>query len=167
MLTAALVADHDLATAINNADGDWNIVQWKPSLADVVFGGTGLITGVKTDLITEIWRSSLGEHPTGVDAKIAPWLKEIEGLKITKFGGTVGLLTAVPSVFADHAEGNSWKEAIAREGAATATGLVAGAVSGALIGSAVPIPFVGTLAGALIGGGTAYLASKGVDQIWK
>lgn len=41
VLTAAACADHDLATAIKNADGEWNIVQWKPSTADVLMGSAG------------------------------------------------------------------------------------------------------------------------------
>ncbi|NED63954.1 hypothetical protein G3I15_23745, partial [Streptomyces sp. SID10244] len=67
VLTAADCADHDLATAIRNADGDWNIVQWKPSKADLIMGSAGAISGTKTDIIQEIWRASMGEHPTGID----------------------------------------------------------------------------------------------------
>ena len=175
VLTAAACADHDLATAIKNADGEWNIVQWKPSAADVLMGSAGSISGTKTDIIQEIWRASMGEHPTGVNAKIAPWLEEVGKLKVSRVGGAVGVLTAIPSVFADRAEGNSWGEAITREGAATATGLVAGAYAGAqagaVIGSFVPIPGVGTAAGLVVGAGAgvlvSYATSKGVDWLWR
>ncbi len=170
ILTDAVTADHDLATAINNADGEKNIVVWKPSMADVVFAGSGLITSGKVDMITEIWRSSMGEHPTGIDAKIAPWLKEIESLKITRLGGAASVLTAIPSVFADRADGNSWGEAIARETAATAAGMGgawAGAEVGAAFGTAI-CPGAGTVLGLVLGaaGGMtfSFLASKGVDK---
>ncbi|MED5801225.1 hypothetical protein VX037_09335 [Gordonia sp. Z-3] len=175
VLTAAACADHDLATAIKNADGEWNIVQWKPSAADVLMGSAGSISGTKSDIIQEIWRASMGEHPTGVNAKIAPWLEEVGQLKVSRVGGAVGVLTAIPAVFADRAEGNSWGEAITREGAATATGLVAGAYAGAqagaVMGTFVPIPGVGTVAGLVVGAGAgllvSYATSKGVDCLWR
>ena len=175
VLTAAACADHDLATAIKNADGEWNIVVWKPSMADVLMGSAGTVAGTKTDNVQEIWRASKGEHPTGIDAKIAPWLEEVGKLRVSRAGGAFGVLTAIPSVFADRAEGNSWGEAITREGAATATGLLAGAYAGAqagaIAGSLVPVPGVGTaaglLAGAVVGFGASYLASKGVDALWR
>ncbi|MBD1320550.1 hypothetical protein [Gordonia hankookensis] len=175
VLTAADCADHDLATAIRNADGDWNIVQWKPSKADLIMGSAGAISGTKTDIIQEIWRASMGEHPTGIDAKIAPWLEEVGKLRVSRAGGAFGVLTAIPSVFADRAEGNSWGEAITREGAATATGLVAGAYlgaqAGAVAGTFVPLPGVGTAAGLVVGATVGFLASyatsKGVDSLWR
>lgn len=168
LLTAALVADHDLATAINNADGDWNIVQWEPSLADVVLGGSAGLTGAKTDIIQDIWRKSIGENPTAAESKVLPWLKELDGLKVSRVGGVVGVLTAIPSVFADHAEGNSWGEAVAREGAGTVAGVAAAAATGAALGSFAP--GVGTVTGALIGAGVgifaSYGTSKGIDWLW-
>ncbi|NDZ95120.1 hypothetical protein G3I13_07020 [Streptomyces sp. SID6673] len=173
VLTAALVADHDLATAIKNADGEWNIVQWKPSKADLIMGSAGAISGTKTDIIQDIWRKSIGENPTGIDAKIAPWLEEMGKLRVSRVGGAVGVLTAIPSVFADRADGNSWGEAITREGAATATGLVGGAYAGAQAGAAIGTMFgpgygtaAGLVVGAVAGGVASYLTSKGVDWLW-
>ncbi|MGC4962953.1 hypothetical protein [Gordonia sp. DT101] len=121
-----------------------------------------------------------------MNAKILPWLEDIGRMKgISKIGGVVGVLTAVPSVFADHAEGNSWSEAITRETASTAVGvgtgtvaaagasaamasIIAGTEVGATIGSVVPGAgtIVGAIAGAAIGGTAAFFTSKGIDALW-
>ncbi|NED61263.1 hypothetical protein G3I15_10030, partial [Streptomyces sp. SID10244] len=106
-------------------------------------------------------------------AKIAPWLEEVGKLKVSRVGGAVGVLTAIPSVFADRGEGNSWGEAITREGAATATGLVGGAYAGAEVGAMVGTaigPGVGTavglIVGAAAGAGLSWATSKGIDSLW-
>ncbi|MGC5255901.1 hypothetical protein ACPXCG_06075 [Gordonia sp. DT218] len=187
VLTAAVVADHDLAKAIDAADGDVKgDVDWAPSTGDVVLGSTAGLTGAKADIIRDIWLKSIGENPTGVNAKILPWLEDIGRMKgISKIGGVVGVLTAVPSVFADHDEGNSWSEAITRETASTAVGvgtgtvaaagasaamasIIAGTEVGATIGSVVPGAgtIVGAIAGAAIGGTAAFFTSKGIDALW-
>lgn len=92
---------------------------------------------------------------------------------MSRVGGVVGALTAIPSVFADHAEGNSWGESVTREGAATATSLVAGAYAGAEAGAAIGTmlgPGYGTVAGFVVGAGvgiiSSYVTSKGVDWLW-
>ena len=130
------------------------------------------------------------------------WTKELEvkalGKEIpgfTRAGGLLGVVTAIPSGIIDYSEakaaGYSTKEAIgqavAREGAGTATGLQrrgatkwggirrwppgsyrGDAAAGAAIGSVIPGAgtAVGLVAGAVVGGIGAFDASKWVGSLF-
>lgn len=210
ILTAADVADHDLAAAIDAADGKTSTTaggredpRWAPQTKDVALGtpekvkeedkekpswptdltvsGTAALTGAKTDILRDIWLKGLGENPTGVDKRILPWIEDIGRIKgVSRVGGAVGAITAIPAVMSDVKEGNSWTKAIVREsggtGAAIATsagvaegaGVLAAAVEGTEMGAAVGsvIPGAGTVVGAVVGAGVAVGVSKIIDWAW-
>ncbi|GAB2664082.1 hypothetical protein GCM10027169_28080 [Gordonia jinhuaensis] len=114
-------ADKALAEAIAKAAG-LDDVKLMPSETDVVLGSAAALTAAKTDIIADIWRAEMGEAPTGLEAKVLPWLEEISDLGTSKIGVGMGAVMAVPMVFADMHEHESFAEAATRE----ATGVRAG-----------------------------------------
>ncbi|SIS23949.1 hypothetical protein SAMN05445060_4213 [Williamsia sterculiae] len=176
VIVAASKADHDLASAIDLADGEDVDPWWKPTPDELTLGGVAAGTSAKTDLVRGIWSAAMGEHPTGVDARIAPWLRELgesKGLRgISKVGGAVGVLTAIPAVVADVGEGDSVPEAVTREGAGLVAGMVAGGEAGAAIGgwAGTVVPGAGNVigigAGAIIGGLVGLGTSKAIGHLW-
>ncbi|MGC4933963.1 hypothetical protein ACLQ3C_09795 [Gordonia sp. DT30] len=96
LLTEADQADKDLAKAIAAAAGVRDEgVSLRPTSNDVVLGSVSTFVGANTDIITDIWRASLGEAPTGYEARVLPWLKDIANLRTTPIGAGMGALMTV------------------------------------------------------------------------
>lgn len=121
-------ADKALAEAIAKAAG-LDDVKLMPSEADVVLGSAAALTAAKTDIIADIWRAEMGEAPTGLEAKVLPWLEEISDLGTSKIGVGMGAVMAVPMVFADMHEHESFAEAATREATGVRAGFAASKVS--------------------------------------
>lgn len=173
---------------------------WKPTPTDVALGAEAGIAGAAHDYA--LGKASKLSNP---DSPLLNWTKElkVKGVEIPGFsraGGLLGVVSAIPSGIVDYAEakaagasqGVAVAQAVTREGAGTAAGLIAAAgttavvegtlvtgggilaaamgaaETGALIGSVIPGAgtVVGLAAGALVGGAAAFLASKGVAKIW-
>lgn len=120
------------------------------------------------------WERNVGKIPTFGRAMLAPttWnagmrLPELatDASRIARSGAAfaknvpfVGTAITAVGVGFDIHEGKDPKEAIVTG----ASSLAAGAAAGAVVGSFVPIPFVGTLAGAAVG----YGVGAAIDAIW-
>ncbi|MCV7179927.1 hypothetical protein [Mycolicibacterium sphagni] len=159
---------------------------WVPSKTDLLIGGAGAIAGGTADGVRQAALNLINESPgTGpgkADPGLLKWLEDmkiggVELRGISRVGGVVGAVTAVPAVMSDIHDGNSVPEAVTREAAGTGAALVAGgffgglaadAAAGAAVGSV--IPGAGTAVGLVVGAGAgavaALLASKGVESIW-
>jgi uncharacterized protein YukE len=145
---------------------------------DVAIGAAGAIAGGTADGVRTATTNLIEESPGTGPGKASPgllnWLEDptVGGVELKGFsrmGGVVGAASAVPAVMSDIHDGNSVAEAVTREGVGVATGLWAGAETGALIGSVVP--GAGTAVGLVVGAGAgavaAFVASKGVEAAWQ
>ena len=172
---------------------------WKPTLTDAA-------TGTAAGIASAAHEGALNAATKGASpgSPLLNWTKELEvkalGKEIpgfTRAGGLLGVVTAIPGGIIDYSEakaaGRSATEAIgqavAREGAGTAAGLIAGgattagvefaaggllaaiggdAAAGAAIGSVIPGAgtAVGLVAGAVVGGIAALYASKWVGRLF-
>lgn len=145
---------------------------------DVILGSAGAITGGTADGVGQATRNMLAQGPKIGPAAPSPSLtKFLENPKIggvelkgfSRLGRVAGAAGAVPSVFADHADGNSWSEAVFREGVGAGVGIwagtAAGAGTGAWVGTLIPVPGVGTAAGVVVGAGIGAIAAAGGSKL--
>jgi uncharacterized protein YukE len=145
---------------------------------DVAIGAAGAVAGGTAEGVSKATLGLIGESPGTGRGEVPPgllkWLQDpkIAGVELPGFsriGVVAGVASAVPAVMSNIHDGNSVAEAVTREGAGVAAGLVAGAELGALAGSIVPGAgtAAGVVAGAVIGAGASLLASKVVDMVWQ
>ena len=160
---------------------------WKPTPTDVATGtASGIAQAAHDGALKAATKGAAPGNP------LLNWTRELEvkalGKEIpgvTRAGGLLGVVTAIPSGIVSYSEakaaGASTQaaigQAVAREGAGTATGLIAGsvfggfaanAVAGMAIGSVVPGvgTAVGLVVGAAVGGAFAFGASKWVGSLF-
>jgi uncharacterized protein YukE len=164
-----------------SAEGDGGAGEgpgFTPTKGDVAIGAAGAIAGGTADGVRTATTNLIEENPGTGPGKAPPgllnWFEDptVGGVELKGFsriGGVVGAASAVPAVMSDIHDGNSVAEAVTREGVGVATGLWAGAETGALIGSVVP--GAGTAVGLVVGAGAgavaAFVASKGVEAAWQ
>lgn len=157
-----------------------NVFTWTPSGSDLATGASGAISGGTLDAVRGTVLNTIAANPgTGpgvADPGLLRWLEDMHG--VSRAGGVVAGVTAIPAVFADIHDGNSVAEAVTREAAGTGAGLWAGgivggivadAAAGGAIGSIVPGAgtIVGVVAGAVVGAGAAFGVSKAIDWLWE
>ncbi|ANH38356.1 hypothetical protein I601_1926 [Nocardioides dokdonensis FR1436] len=80
-----------------------------------------------------------------------------------KLGGAL----AVVGIGLDVAAGESTVQAVASNGGGFAASVAAGVGTGALVGSFVPVPGVGTAVGAVVGAGVGIVASGAIDSLFE
>lgn len=172
----------------------------KPNMTDLLSGAAGGVASAAHD-----YAFGKASKLVGPEDPLLKWTKDlkVKGLEIRGFsgaGGILGVASAIPGGIMDYAEARAagasplaaTGQAVAREGAATATGLFMGSIAtagaeaavvaggtslatfmgavetGALIGSVIPGAgtAVGLVAGAVIGGLFAMGASKWVGSMF-
>lgn len=84
-----------------------------------------------------------------------------------RIGLKVGGALAAAGVVYDIANGKDVDQAIVSGAAGFGASVLAGAGAGALIGSAIPIPGVGTIGGALVGATVGIFTSGAVDSLYQ
>jgi hypothetical protein len=102
-------------------------------------------------------------HQADDVAKAADSTKANAGRIGLKLGG--GL--AVAGVVYDVANGKDVEQAVVSGAAGFGASVLAGTATGALIGSAIPIPGVGTAMGAVVGAGVGIFTSGAVDSLYQ
>lgn len=87
------------------------------------------------------------------------------GAKVTswKLGGAL----AVVGVGLDLAAGESPAQAVVSNGGGLAASVIAGAGTGAVVGSFIPVPGVGTAVGAVVGAGVGVFTSGAIDSLFE
>jgi hypothetical protein len=133
---------------------------WELTPADVATGAAAGVAGVAHD-----YALGTASKLSAPDSPVLNWTKELEvkGIEIpgfTRAGGLLGVLTAVPGGMIDYSEAKAAGastvaaagQAVAREGAGTAAGLVTGAATTAGVEAAV------------VGGGTALASTLGFAE---
>ncbi|BBZ75760.1 hypothetical protein MANY_10970 [Mycolicibacterium anyangense] len=159
---------------------------WIPTKTDVLIGTAGAVAGGTADGVRQAALNLINESPgTGpgkADPGLLKWLEDLKvgGVElrgISRVGGAVGAVSAIPAVMSDIHDGNSVPEAVTREAAGTGAALVAGgffgavatdAAAGAAIGSVIPGAgtAIGLVVGAVAGAAAAIGVSKLVEDLW-
>ncbi|MBS9532848.1 hypothetical protein KIH27_04510 [Mycobacterium sp. M1] len=154
---------------------------------DVILGSAGAITGGTADGVGKAVEKVLAEGPkTGPGAPSPtltkflqdPTIRGVELKGLSRLGRVAGAAGAIPAVFTDHADGNSWSEAVFRESAGTGIGLYAGAATGGFVADMLAagaigsvVPGAGTAVGLVVGAGVgAFAAFKGsaiAGDVWE
>jgi hypothetical protein len=142
---------------------------WKLDVSadDWAMTGVGTAISAKTDIPGEFVKTAtenLAKGEPGHWAKTA--FNDIKGLKgVTPASTVLGVPFVVWQISKDMAEDPAMSiyQATAKEGG----GFLAGAAAGALIGSAIPIPVVGTVTGLLLGGAIGMGAGEYIDKAWE
>lgn len=85
--------------------------------------------------------------------------------------GALGVIATGYSIYDDINNGESVEQAVVSNGVGFAASLAAGAGTGAIIGSFIPVPVVGTIVGAVAGtivGGVVGIVTSGmIDSMWE
>jgi PPE family protein/PE family protein len=159
------------AAAAGGAPG--KVFTWAPSGSDVATAAGGAVAGGTTDGVTQATLNAIaaspGTGPGAADPGLLKWLEDVKG--VSRVGGVVGAVTAIPAVMSDIGAGNSVPEAVTRESASTVAALGVGALADAGTGAAIGSIFpgagtaVGAVVGAVFGVGAGAAAAFGVSKI--
>ncbi len=149
---------------------------WIPDPNNRTFMATGAIVDGTTDAIREAAVKAMKEGAKTGPGKASPRLvKFLDDVKvagrsmkgISRVGGLMTAVMVVPAAISDMGEGDSWRKAFGKETGGAVAGLGSGALVGAVVGSFIPIPGVGTMVGMAAGSYIGYLASEGLDTHWE